>query len=180
VHEPPVECPPINPIICTGRIGADFLQATEIEVVPADFAVQDAEDLGTVFIFNDPIFNATNGIERINNSFATGSCTRTQNNETMGTGGGLCTFVYTLTYAAGNTAAFTATGEVFDFIGGLLPITGGAQEFIGANGELEILPFVGQFNTGGDLIGVLEQWSGDFWEADVYKVRAELETGDCL
>jgi hypothetical protein len=39
---------------------------------------------------------------------------------------------------------------------------------------------VGQFDTGGDLIGVLEQWSGDFWEADVYKVRAELETGDCL
>jgi hypothetical protein len=98
----------------------------------------------------------------------------------MGNGGGLCTFVYTLSDSIGNFATFTATGEVFDFHGGILPITGGAQAFIGANGELEILPFVGQFNTEGELIGLLEQWSGDFWEADIYDVRAELESGDCL
>jgi hypothetical protein len=63
--------------------------------------------------------------------------------ETVGNGGGLCTFLCTLTHTAGNTAAFTAAGEVFDFVGGLLPITGGAQEFAGANGELQMLPFVG-------------------------------------
>jgi hypothetical protein len=129
--------------------------------------------LGTVFIFNDPIFNATNGMMEITNSVVTGACTRTQNNGTMGTGGGLCTFVYTLTDDKGNTAALTATGEVFDLKGGILPITGGNKAFIGANGQLEIIP---QFNAG----GVLEQWSGDFWEADIYKVRAELVYGDCL
>jgi hypothetical protein len=29
------------------------------------------------------------------------------------------------------------------------------------------------------LIGDFEPWLGDFFEADLYRVRAELVTGDC-
>jgi hypothetical protein len=177
VHEPPAQCP-CPPVECTPqRIAVDLIQNNEVDFVPVNPQFQDFEALGTVFIFNDPLFNATNGFMEINNSFANGFCTRTQNNATMGNGGGLCTFVYTLTDSENNNATFTAKGEVFDFDGGILSITGGNKGFIGANGELEIIPFVGEFDTGGNLIGALQQWGGDFWDAEVYKVRAEFESG---
>jgi hypothetical protein len=179
-HKPDVVPPPDE---CTGRprIAVDFLQAPDIATIFVDYSFQDAEDLGTVYIFNDMLFNDTDaGITQVPNSFSTGSCTRTQNNATLGVGGGICHFVYTLTDSDGNFATFTSDGEVFDGDGGILPITGGAQAFTGSSGELQILPYSGQFDVNENLIGVLELWDGDFWEADVYRVRAELVTDACL
>jgi len=111
--------------------------------------------------------------------FATGTCTRTQNLETMGVGGGICNFVYTLTDSDDNYATFVANGEVFDGDGGRLPITGGARAFTSAEGEVQITPYEGQFDDEGELIGVLQKWTGDFWDADIYETRVELETNDC-
>jgi hypothetical protein len=166
-------------------LGLDVLQNVNIQTVFVDPSSPDAEDLGTVYIFNDNLANVTiDGTVMIMETwFATGSCTRTQNLATRGVGGGMCDFVYTLTDSDGNFATFTASGEVFDGDGGILPITGGARAFIGAAGIVQLTPFVGEFDDQGELIGTLEVWEGDFWEADVYQARVELESPpspDCL
>ena len=163
-----------------GRIRTTFYQSVEIKTVYVDNSFQNAKDLGTVFIFNDNLFNlTTGGFMEVETWFATGTCTRTQNLETMGVGGGICNFVYTLTDSDNNFATFVANGEVFDGDGGNLSITGGARAFQSAVGEVSITPYEGQFNDEGELIGLLQIFTGDFWEADIYEVVVELETNDC-
>ena len=158
-------------------VGLDVLQNVNLQTVFVDNTDQNAEDLGTVYIFNDNLFNLTSDddIQEIGDWFATGTCTRTQNLVTMGVGGGTCNFVYTLTDDDGNVATFTANGEVFDFDGGILSITGGARGFQGVVGQVQITPYVGMFNDEGELTGINEQFVGDFWGAETYLARVELE-----
>ena len=168
----------------SSTLGLDILQNVNIQTVFVDQSTQNPEDLGTVYIFNDNLFNVTSDgtIFEVGDWFATGYCTRTQNLVTRGVGGGVCNFVYSLTDSDGNFATFVAVGEVFDGDGGILPITGGARAFSNAGGIIQITPYVAQFDDQGELTGTLEVWEGDFWEAEVYEVRVELETppsSDC-
>eukprot|EP00542_Grammatophora_oceanica_P020510 CAMPEP_0194040588 /NCGR_PEP_ID=MMETSP0009_2-20130614/12553_1 /TAXON_ID=210454 /ORGANISM="Grammatophora oceanica, Strain CCMP 410" /LENGTH=335 /DNA_ID=CAMNT_0038683773 /DNA_START=68 /DNA_END=1075 /DNA_ORIENTATION=- len=105
-------------------------------------------DLGTVYLFNDFLFNATDDstvLTALLGTFVTGTCTRVQQAEDRGAGEflaavGACHFTYTITLDDGGEVAFTASGELADEVGGTLSITGGTGGLIGAEGEVNIVP----------------------------------------
>ena len=106
----------------------------------------DEQQLGTTFIYNDPILNQTTR-EIIDGSFATGHCLRTQRREALengGTsaGGGYCHMTYTFSSGSKESATLNAAGELFDSFGGSIAITGGTGLYVGARGELKYLPVV--------------------------------------
>jgi hypothetical protein len=99
-------------------------------------------EIGTVFIFNDPIFDLN--LTVLDGTFVGGLCTKTQVTQNAGAsttivGGGYCFFTYTV--SNGNTSVtFNAAGEVFDVLGGTLSIEGGTGELSGSYGEVELTP----------------------------------------
>jgi hypothetical protein len=108
-----------------------------------DSAAADEQRLGTTFIYNDPILNQTTR-NIIDGSFATGHCLRTQKREALddgsSAGGGYCHFTYTFSDGGNVVASINSAGEVFDSFGGTIAITGGTGSYIGARGELTVLP----------------------------------------
>lgn len=64
---------------------------------------------------------------------------------------------------------FTASGEVSDSAGGVLPITGGGKSSFGAYGEVKLEPITVQ--SDGSIISN----DGDFFlDANFYRVEASL------
>jgi len=172
---PPTQAP-INPPAgdsCTVRMNLRFLQFSAVPpaifVFPSD---PDPQDLGTRYIYSDGLRDAES-LDELQGSRASGQCTRTLprvgNNEIgLQLGRGHCQFTYTL--SDGNRQmTFSASGEVSDSLGGLLPITGGSQAAIGAYGEIELLPV----NLLPD--GSLSPENGDFFLDPVfYDTRATV------
>jgi hypothetical protein len=143
-----------------------------------DYNDPDEQALGTVYVYNDPLLNqtATNILEQ---SFATGHCSRIQMRELMDTGdftsgGGYCHFTYTL-YDGKNTMSFNVAGEVFDFFGGTLAVEGGTQAFQGVTGQINLTPV----DTSVD--GGFTTSSADFFIGpDGYTADASLHINTCL
>lgn len=84
-------------------------------------------------------------------------------NNVVQLGGGTCEFTYTLSDAtAQRTFGVTVSGVVQDATGGLLAITGGTGDTIGALGQIELLPVsLGPNNSGGTPSFFREE--GDFF-----------------
>ena len=153
-HQAPSPSSPVpspNVVLPTGGGGGSncripltvaFLQLSAKSAVYVDPSVPNPQDVGTQFIYKDSIYNQTT-LDQIANSTASGFCSRTQQQVSIGVetklGEGVCTFVYTL-FDGKNKMSFTATGEVSDQSGGILAVTGGTQSAQGAYGEIELLP----------------------------------------
>jgi hypothetical protein len=122
-------------------------------------------EIGTVFIFNDPLFDLN--LTVLDGTFVGGLCTKTQATQNAGAsttivGGGYCFFTYTV--SNGNTSVtFNAAGEVFDVLGGTLSIEGGTGELSGSYGEVELTPVYQQ-----------ESQTDFFLEASLYVGGASL------
>jgi hypothetical protein len=184
---------------CFVPITVDFLQFSAINnpddanPVYINFNTPNDQDLGTVYIYNDALLEEKNNdddddvlleeeesIVELEESFASGHCTRTQMRQPLDegnnfvSGGGYCHFTYTL--FDGETAyTFNAAGEVFDLFGGLLSVMGGTGEFMGLTGEIQLTPY--DITDEGDFEGS----SDDFFTApDVYRVHATLFLNTCL
>ena len=106
-----------------------------------DHSLLNEQDFGTVYIYSDPL--ADQAIEVLESSFVSGHCVRTQMRINQGTdfiaGGGYCHFTYTL-FDGVDSVTFTAEGEVFDFFGGKLAVSGGTGYFTGVAGFLTLSP----------------------------------------
>lgn len=106
-----------------------------------DYADPNDQDFGTVYIYSDPL--ADQAIEQLDGSFVSGHCVRTQMRITQGTdfvaGGGYCHFTYTI-FDGVQSVTFTADGEVFDFFGGKLAVSGGTGYLTGVAGFISLSP----------------------------------------
>ena len=102
----------------------------------------DVSSVGTVFIYNDPLYDTNLTI--LDGTFVGGLCHKTQLTQPIGSdttlvGSGYCFFTFTV--SDGNASVtFNAAGEVFDVLGGTLAITGGTGALTGAYGEVELTP----------------------------------------
>jgi hypothetical protein len=99
-------------------------------------------EVGTVFIFNDPLYDLNLTI--LDGTFVGGLCHKTQLTQPVGSastlvGGGYCFFTFTVS-DGDSSVTFNAAGEVFDVLGGTLAVTGGTGALAGAYGEVEITP----------------------------------------
>jgi hypothetical protein len=146
-----------------------------------DYGIQNEQELGTVYIYSDPL--ADQAIETLESSFVAGHCVRTQMRIMQGTtfiaGGGYCHFTYTL-FDGVQSVTFTAEGEVFDFFGGKLAVSGGTGYFTGVAGFIKLTPvLVGQ---GGEFTeSDAEFFSGpDDSNAFGYLADAKLVVNTCL
>mmetsp|Transcript_14378 Transcript_14378/g.23732 ORF Transcript_14378/g.23732 Transcript_14378/m.23732 type:complete len:346 (-) Transcript_14378:2068-3105(-) len=146
-----------------------FFHLAPSSAVPVSSSDAEFDDIGTVFLYGGPLFdvNAT----MIPNANFTGVCTKTQQagvidvNRTL-VGGGHCQFTYIMDIAADGIPLTTmnAVGEVFDLAGGVLAITGGTGDLMGAGGEVKVLPLY----ANGTLLFDF------FTQAIVYEVNATM------
>jgi hypothetical protein len=146
-----------------------------------NYNIPDAQNLGTVYIYNDALFEdrSSSAAAELEGSFATGHCVRTQMRESMGdgsfvSGGGYCHFTYTL-FDGRTSYTFNAVGEVFDSFGGKLVITGGTESLVGVTGDVVLEPL--QVSEDGSRLPSSEDV---FLEADVYQSTASLYINMCL
>ena len=169
--------PPVRPTApsqnCVKSLTVKFLQFSALPpAVVVDPNSPDNNALGTQYVYGDSLYNFTT-TDEILNSRAAGVCTRTQqlysgDGLAFQVGGGFCQFTYKLQFES-KSISITAAGEVFDRDGGVLAITGGSKEFVGAYGEVELLP--AQIVTNGQYS--VEE--GDFFLAPlVYLGTAEI------
>lgn len=157
--KPPNSQPPPG---CTLQLDVDFLQLSAIP--PAVFVNPndpDEQTLGTRYIFNDGLRDQ-DSLDELVGSNASGSCTRTQariGDVDIGLqlGRGHCQFTYTIKDARNREIIFSVSGDVTDSLGGVLSITGGSNNALGAFGEIELLPV----NLGGN--GQFVPEPGDFF-----------------
>ncbi len=153
--------PTMAPML-SNQMEVKFFQLPASNTVFVNSTSPDPQGLGTVFIYNDLLYDQ-NTLTQIDNSFVSGLCTRIQQRQDLGNGqfivgAGHCTFTYTLVDANNSTATFNAAGEVFDQFGGVLAVQGGTAAFIGVYGEIQLspvtvtnsstTPFTGDFFTG--------------------------------
>jgi hypothetical protein len=171
---------------CFSAISLVFLQFPAINnpddpvnPVFVDSNNPDEQDLGTVYIYNDALLNEN--IAELEESFATGHCTRTQMRIPVGdvnfvSGGGYCHFTYTL-FDGASSYTFNAAGEVFDSFGGVLPVIGGTGDggFVGVTGVVEVLPFT--VTSEGEFVPSDEDV---FMGPEIYRVEATLYRNTCL
>jgi hypothetical protein len=143
----------------------------------------DEQDLGTVYIYNDALLSES--IAELEQSFATGHCTRTQmriplmlgDGHSFMSGGGYCHFTYSL-FDGTSSHTFNVAGEVFDSFGGVLPVMGGTGDdggFVGVTGTIQLLPFT--VTSEGEFVPSDEDV---FMGAEIYRVEATLYRNTCL
>lgn len=159
------------------RLGA--LQAPSNITVPEGGGA----NLGAEFIYNAPLFmsfDSANGFltDPIGTmpsddpyAYMTGICTRFQERVDLGNGdvfagGGHCDWTYTLN-VEGLNGTVEVSGELFDSVKSTMSITGGSNNFIGAAGQVELIP-----SPPGDDIDI-------FTGVDFYNVSALLYIKDC-
>jgi hypothetical protein len=141
------------------------------------------QHFGTSFVYNDALLEETKtDIVELEDSFATGVCTRTQMRQaamqdgTFVSGGGYCHFTYTLIKDGGKSQyTFNAAGEVFDSFGGLLPIVGGTGTMLGVTGQVQLIPY--------DIAedgGIVPSDADFFTGAEIYRADATLYMNTCL
>jgi hypothetical protein len=134
--------------------------------------VRNAQEFGTRYVYNDDL-RFMPSLDSVPGSRASGTCTRTQSrigNDQIGLqlGMGHCQFKYQLSNGD-REVIFTASGEVSDSAGGVLPITGGGKSSFGAYGEVKLEPITVQ--SDGSIISN----DGDFFlDANFYRVEASL------
>jgi hypothetical protein len=126
------------------KLGA--IQAPAQATVPTDGGAS----LGAEFIYNSPLFEDAGlttpvGDPNEPSAFVTGVCTRFQESMPVeGTdntiaGAGSCDWTYTLNID-GLEGTMEVSGELFDSVKSTLSITGGTNVFVGAAGQLELIP----------------------------------------
>jgi hypothetical protein len=175
-----------NEAECFQKRVITFLQLSAIEKsdgpavnpVFVDYNSPDPQNLGTAYIYNDALFNDRSSAE-LEGSFATGHCVRTQMRENTGdgnfvAGGGYCHFTYTF-FDGRRTYTFNAVGEVFDYFGGKLAITGGTEGLVGVSGDVVLEPL--QVEEDGSRLPSSEDF---FMETDIYQSTASLHMNTCL
>lgn len=146
-----------------------------------DYGIPNVQDFGTVYIYSDPL--ADQALEQLESSVVSGHCVRTQMRENQGTdffvGDGHCHFTYTL-FDGVQTVTFTAEGEVFDFFGGKLAVSGGTGYFTGVAGFISLSPVLlaqgGEFTSSDADFFSGPDNSNDFG----YLADAKLLVNTCL
>eukprot|EP00980_Cylindrotheca_fusiformis_P003562 scaffold792_cov84-Cylindrotheca_fusiformis.AAC.2 len=158
---------------CLQRFNAVFLQFSAVTpAVYNDPNDRNAQEVGTRFVYNDDL-RYLPILDSIPESRVSGVCTRTRsrigdNQIGLQVGMGHCQFTYRI-LNAGEEIIFTASGEVSDSIGGILPITGGALGAAGAYGQVKLEPIT----AGPD--GSISSNNGDFFlDPNFYRVEASL------
>jgi len=126
------------------KLGA--LQSPSQETIPSDGGA----NVGAEFIYNSPLFEDTALTVPIGGTenpiaFVTGVCTRFQasrpvegTNNTIA-GAGSCDWTYTFEIE-GLEGTLEVSGELFDSVKSTLSIVGGTNVFVGAAGQLELIP----------------------------------------
>ena len=141
--------PPVRPTIpstngCASFLTVKFLQFSALPPgIVIDPNNPDHNALGTQYVYGDSLYNYTT-TDEIRDSRASGVCTRTQQLYTgdglaFQVGGGFCQFTYRFRHE-NKMISIVAAGDVFDGDGGVLAITGGSMDYVGAYGEVELLP----------------------------------------
>ena len=136
-----------------------------------------AADLGAEFIYNSPLFEDAAltdpvGADSSNpDAFVTGICTRFQQTVDLGNGdviagAGQCDWTYTINIE-GLQGTVQVTGEVFDSVKSTLSITGGTNVFVGASGQMEMIP-----SPEGSNLDI-------FTEVDYYNISAVVYIKEC-
>jgi hypothetical protein len=158
---------------CMDQFSAVFLQFSATPpAIYNDPNVRDAQVLGTRYVYNDDL-RYIPSLDSIPGSRASGTCTRTQSrigNNQIGLqlGMGHCQFTYRISNG-GRELIFTASGEVSDITGGVLPITGGSKASFGAYGEVKLEPVTVQSN------GSIKRNDGDFFlDANFYRAEVSI------
>jgi hypothetical protein len=116
---------------------------------PSQETIGTAPDLGAEFIYNSPLFEDEDLTNPVGNDvspslFVTGVCTRFQERTELVdgdviAGAGQCDWTYTISLD-GLEGTIEVSGEVFDSVKSTLSITGGTNYFVGAAGQVEIIP----------------------------------------
>lgn len=158
---------------CVTHHKMNFLQFSAVPpAIFVDSSIQNANELGTRYIYNDDLRKPLS-IDSIPSSRASGTCTRTRSrvgNAQIGLqlGMGNCHFTYSISNANGEII-FTASGQVEDSNGGVLPITGGAKSAFGAYGEVKLSPVTVQQD------GSMTSNEGDFFlDPNFYHAEVDL------
>ncbi len=168
--------PTMAPTVFSPSKEVKFFQLPASATVYTNSTSPDPQALGTVFIYNDVLYDQ-NTLTQINNTFVSGLCTRTQQRQDLGNGqfivgAGYCSFTYTLVDSNNNTATFNTAGEVFDQFGGVLGVQGGTAALVGVYGQIQLSP-VTVTNTS------TTPYDGDFFTgATGYEVNVTLELID--
>jgi hypothetical protein len=144
---------------------------------PSQETIGTAADLGAEFIYNSPLFEDANLTDPVgpdpNNpdAFVTGICTRFQQSRELEggdviAGAGQCDWTYTIN-VDGLEGTLQVEGEVFDSVKSTLAITGGTNVFVGAAGQLEMIP-----SPEGTNIDI-------FTEVNYYNISAVVYIQEC-
>jgi hypothetical protein len=170
-HNHPEECKHF-------KIKFGAIQAPAQETVPADGGASN----GAEFIYNSPLFEDAGLTTPVGDpnepaAFVTGVCIRFQESMSVeGTdntiaGAGSCDWTYTLNID-GLEGTLEVSGELFDSVKSTLSITGGTNGFVGAEGQVELIPSpTGNIDifTGVDYYNVsavvyIEECEAQYWK----------------
>jgi hypothetical protein len=149
--------------------------------VVIDYSIPNEQDFGTVYVYNDPLANQA--LETLEDSFVSGHCVRTQMRDNQGddfiVGGGYCHFTYTL-FDGVQPVTFAAEGEVLDFFGGKLAVSGGTGYFTGVAGFISLSPVI--VTQDGTFITVDDDFFSGPEDSDAfgYLADAKLVLNTCI
>jgi hypothetical protein len=125
-------------------VSVEFFHLKATGGVPVRPSTSSLNAKGDVFLFNNKLLDTVNATD-IPGTDVAGVCTKSFPSGSIQIGlegRGYCTFTYTLTTGPDGTPldTFNAQGEVLDYVGGVLAITGGTGQMVRAAGSLTIEP----------------------------------------